>query len=220
MLCVLVAVALATVASRLPRRRVWSGAGTGTSLAGITTFDASRALKATPGGEAVTLEWGAVTPPGSGAVDYYVTGEGGTPGTGCPMAATPSTLTSGTDTGVSIGADTYQVTAVWRSWTSTSEAKSVTVTSGPATHLVLATQNGTRGGRSSDHDRDGQGRRQPHRHLLHRLAQSRFEGAAAAPSGTKPSVSNETGTAVAFAKPPRSSSKKASPPSKPPTTDS
>ena len=196
---VLVAVALSTVASlTVTAAAYWSGAGTGTSLAGITTF-AVPVLKATPGGEAVTLEWGAVTPPGSGTVDYYVTGEGGTPGTGCPTSATPSTVTTCTDTGASIGAHTYQVTAVWRSWTSTSEAKSVTVTSGPATHLVLASSKtelvAGEAATLTVTAKDAANRTVTSYTGSHSLV---FEGATAAPSGTKPSVSNETGTAVAF----------------------
>jgi len=196
---VLVAVALSTVASlTVTAAAYWSGAGTGTSLAGITTF-AVPVLKATPGGEAVTLEWGAVTPPGSGTVDYYVTGEGGTPGTGCPTAAAPTTVTSCTDTGVSIGAHTYRVTAVWRSWTSTSEAQNVTVTSGPATHLVLASSKtelvAGEAATLTVTAKDASNRTVTSYTGSHSLV---FEGASAAPSGTKPSVSSETGTAVAF----------------------
>ncbi len=44
---------------------------------------------------------------------------------------------------MSIGAHEYTVTAVWRTWTATSTAKSVTVAYGPATHLVLEAANTT-----------------------------------------------------------------------------
>ena len=140
-----------------------------------------------------------MTPPGSGAVTYYVTGEGGTPGTGCPTAGAPTTVTSCTETGVSIGAHTYEVTAVWRSWTSASEKQSVTVTSGPATHLVLAaSKTELVAGEAANLTvtaKDAANRTVTSYTGSHSLV---FEGASAAPSGTKPSVSSETGMAVAF----------------------
>ena len=66
-----------------------------------------------------------------------MTRDGGAPSSGCPSSSSPSTATSCTDTGVSIGAHEYTVTAVWRTWTATSTAKSVTVTFGPATHFQI-----------------------------------------------------------------------------------
>ena len=56
---------------------------------------------------------------------------------GGPSSSSPSTATSCTDTGVSIGAHEYTVTAAWRTWTTTSPAKMVTVTFGPATHFQI-----------------------------------------------------------------------------------
>ena len=192
------AVAVAVAGLTVTAAAYWVAAGTGTSLAGVSAFE-SPILKAVAGGETVQLEWSAVTPPGSGAVTYYVTGEGGTPGTGCPTAGAPSTVTSCTETGVSIGAHTYEVTAVWRSWTSASEKQSVTVTSGPATHLVLAaSKTELVAGEAANLTvtaKDAANRTVTSYTGSHSLV---FEGASAAPSGTKPSVSSETGTAVAF----------------------
>lgn len=192
------ALALAVASLTVTAAAYWAAAGTGTSLAGVSAFE-TPALKAVAGGESVQLEWSAVTPPGSGAVSYYVTGEGGTPGSGCPTAGSPTSVTSCTEAGASIGAHTYEVTAVWRSWTSTSEKQSVTVTSGPATHLVLAASKAeVAAGEAANLTvtaKDAANRTVTSYTGSHSLI---FEGASAAPSGTKPSVSSETGTAVAF----------------------
>ncbi len=193
-----VALALAVTSLTAAAAAYWVAAGTGTSLAGVSDLP-SPTLTATAGGETVQLEWTAVTPPGSGAVTYYVTGEGGTPGTGCPTAGAPTTVTSCTETGVSIGVHTYEITAVWRSWTSASEKQSVTVTSGPATHLVLAaSKTELVAGEAANLTvtaKDAANRTVTSYTGSHSLL---FEGASAAPSGTQPSVSSETGVAVAF----------------------
>lgn len=192
------AVALAVASLTVTAAAYWSAAGTGTSLAGVSAFQ-SPTLKATAGAETVQLEWTAVTPPGSGAVTYYVTGEGGTPGTGCPTSGAPTTVTSCTETGASIGTHTYEVTAIWRSWTSASEKQTVTITSGPATHLVLAaSKTEVVAGEASSLTvtaKDAANRTVTSYTGSHSLV---YEGASAAPSGTKPSVASETGTAVAF----------------------
>jgi len=199
-LSVLVGTFLAVVVASLTvtAAAYWGGSGTGTSLAAVSDFEVP-VLKAVAGAETVQLEWSAVTPPGSGAVQYYVTGEGGAFGTGCPTSATPSTVTSCTETGVSIASHTYQVTAVWRSWTSASEKQTVTVTSGPATHLVLqASKTELVAGEAANLTvtaKDAANRTVTSYTGSHNLV---FEGATAAPSGTKPSVSSETGTTVAF----------------------
>lgn len=191
------ALALA-VALTVTAAAYWAASGTGTSVAGVSVLQ-TPVLTATAGAETVLLEWSAVTPPGSGAVTYYVTGEGGTPGTGCPTSGAPTTVTSCTETGVSIGTHTYEVTAVWRSWTSASEKQSVTVTSGPATHLVLAaSKTEAVAGEAMNLTvtaKDAANRTVTSYTGSHSLV---FEGATAAPSGTKPSVSSETGVAVAF----------------------
>jgi len=176
----------------------WTSSGTGTSSAGVSALGVP-ILKATPGAAKVQLEWTAVTPPGSGAVEYYVTGEGGTPGIGCPAVGSPSPATSCTETGVSLGVHTYKVTAVWRSWTSTSEAQSVTVSSGAATHFVLAASrselNAGETATLTVTAKDASNKTVTSYTGSHNLV---FEGASAAPSGAKPTVSSEAGTAKAF----------------------
>ena len=115
----------------------WSNAGEASASASLATLTAPTISSATAGAGTVALTWSAVTAPSSGTVDYYVTRDGGAPSSGCPSSSTPSTATSCTDTGVSIGAHEYTVTAVWRSWTATSTAKSVSVAFGPATHFQI-----------------------------------------------------------------------------------
>ncbi len=115
----------------------WSGAGSASASASLATLSAPTISSATAGAETVSLAWSTVTAPGSGTVEYFVTRDGGAPSSGCPSSSSPSTATSCTDTGVSIGTHEYKVTAVWRSWTATSAAKSVSVTFGPATHFQI-----------------------------------------------------------------------------------
>jgi hypothetical protein len=115
----------------------WSGAGEASASASLATLTAPTISSATAGAGTVALTWSAVTAPASGTVEYYVTRDGGAPSSGCPSSSSPSTATSCTDTGVSIGTHEYTVTAVWRSWTATSTAKSVSVTFGPATHFQI-----------------------------------------------------------------------------------
>ena len=115
----------------------WSNAGEVNASANLATLSAPTISGAAPGAGTVALTWSAVTPPAGGTVEYYVTRDGGAPSGGCPSSGSPSTATSCTDTGVSVGAHEYTVTAVWRTWTATSTAKSVTVTFGPATHFQI-----------------------------------------------------------------------------------
>jgi hypothetical protein len=115
----------------------WSGQGSGTASGSIGTLAAPSISTATPGAGTVELSWTAVTPPGSGAVSYYVSRDGGAPGGSCPSFSSPSGQTSCTDSEVIAGAHEYTVTAVWRSWTGRSAGKSVEVASAAATHLVL-----------------------------------------------------------------------------------
>ncbi len=115
----------------------WSNTGQADASAILATLSAPTISNAIPGAQTVGLTWSAVTPPASGTVEYFVARDGGTPSSGCPSSSSRSTATSCTDTGVSIGTHEYTVTAVWRTWTATSIAKSVTVAFGPATHFQL-----------------------------------------------------------------------------------
>jgi hypothetical protein len=115
----------------------WSNTGQASASAILATLGAPTISSATTGAETVALSWSAVTPPGEGTVEYYVTRDGSTASAGCPSSSSHSTATSCTDTNVPVGAHKYKVTAVWRSWTSTGVEQTVTVAYGPATHLVL-----------------------------------------------------------------------------------
>jgi hypothetical protein len=94
--------------------------GSGTTAGSVTSLSSPAITGATAGPGTVALSWSAVTPPGSGAVGYYVQRDGGAPGGNCPTSSSPSSVTSCTDSGLSPGTHGYTVTATWRSWTATS----------------------------------------------------------------------------------------------------
>jgi hypothetical protein len=116
----------------------WKAASSGAASGDVGTLASSTISSVTPGAGSVTLTWSAVTPPGSGAVSYYVRRDGAAASGACPSSSSPGTQTSCTDTGVSVGNHKYTVTAVWRSWTAASAEVTTQVTTGPATHLLLA----------------------------------------------------------------------------------
>ena len=96
------------------------------------------AATATPGAGIVALSWNAVAAPAAGTVKYYVTRAGGAIGGDCPTsAATATSSTSCTDSGLTKGSYTYAVTAIWQSWSSTSTGASANVASGPLDHFAL-----------------------------------------------------------------------------------
>jgi hypothetical protein len=129
----------------------------GVALAYLTTngfgsASASAATLAAPtgvtvpltSGSTVNVSWTASSPPGSGAVAYYVQRYVGlTPSAACgtSLSSTIST-TSCNDTGVVNGTYTYRVTAVWRTWTTQSAPSgSVTVQNdnvAPSTTITFA----------------------------------------------------------------------------------
>jgi hypothetical protein len=177
----------------------WPASSEGTGNVVLASLSAPTITTATPGGEAVSLAWSAVTAPGSGTVEYYVTRDGGSPAGTCPGKSAPSTATSCTDSGVSVGTHEYTVTAKWRGWTATSTAKSVTVASGPATQLVLeATSTKPTAGEADNLTitaKDASNRVVTSYTGAHTVT---FEGASAAPSGTKPTVVDAKGTEKAL----------------------
>jgi hypothetical protein len=133
--CVPVALALGVTSASA----VFSGNGSGSGTSTVGTLTAPAAPTATPGAGTVALSWASVSPPvGVGGITYYVQRNGGNAGGTCPTQASPSTVTSCTDSGLSAGTYTYTVTAVWRSWSATSGATPVTVASGPLDHFSLA----------------------------------------------------------------------------------
>src|SRR5689334_1857394 len=98
----------------------FSAGGSGSAAAAVTQLGAPTIATATPeAGGSVALSWSPVSAPGSSAVRYYVTRDGGNPAGTCPGAANPAAVTSCVDSGVAVGEHSYQVTAVWKSWTTT-----------------------------------------------------------------------------------------------------
>jgi hypothetical protein len=196
----LVAIAVTAGGPSAPRASAfWPGGSEGSGLVILASLSATSITSATPGGETVSLSWSAVTPPGSGTIEYYVTRDGGSPSAACPSKASPSTVTSCTDTGVAVATHEYTVTARWRGWTATSAAQSVTVASGPATQLVLeAASTKPAAGESDDLTvtaKDAGNRIVTSFTGAHTLT---FEGASEAPSGTKPVVIAASGAEKAF----------------------
>ncbi len=174
--------------------------GTGTASAAVGTL-AAPTLTATPGAAAVALSWSTVTPPGSGTgpVTYYVTRDGGAPAGNCPGVASPTAVTSCTDTEVAIGTHNYTVTARWRTWKATSAAVPAQVTSGAATKLVLTAASAAPAAGATDNltitVKDAANVTVTSYAGSHGLV---FSGAASSPAGNAPTVSNSSGTAVAF----------------------
>lgn len=119
-----------------------TGHGTGSARATVTTLAAPTITRTSTGGGTVTLTWSAVSAPSSGTVSYYVSRDGGAASAACPSSGSPTTATTCTDTGVATGSHSYTVTAVWRTWKSTSASTRVTVTLGAATQLVFTTSPG------------------------------------------------------------------------------
>jgi hypothetical protein len=177
----------------------WSNTGEANASASLATLSAPTISSATAGAGTVALTWSAVIPPGGGTVEYYVTRDGGAPSGGCPSSSSPSTATSCTDTGVSIGAHEYTVTAVWRTWTATSTAKSVTVTFGPATHLQLEAASVTPTAGEADNltitAKDASNNTVRTYTGAHSVI---FEGAEESPNATKPVVVDRSGVARSF----------------------
>jgi alpha-tubulin suppressor-like RCC1 family protein len=112
----------------------WISNGWGSGTGNVGTLDAPTNVQGTPGAGTVGLTWSSVTPPGSGTVTYNVKRDGAAV-SGCQALVG----TTCTDSGLAAGTYSYTVTAVWRTWTSTSSpATSVTLTSGAIDHFVLS----------------------------------------------------------------------------------
>jgi hypothetical protein len=193
----LAAVAIVLAGSALA---YFTASGTGNAAAAVSKLTAPTITAATPAaGGAVTLTWSAMTPPGEGTVSYYVRRDGGTPGGNCPSQSSPSGVTTCTDGAVPIGEHTYEVTAVWRTWEATSSGKTAKITTGAAASFSVSagTTSITAGGSSNltITAKDEKGNTVTTYTGSHSLT---FSGAEAAPGGTKPTVSNSSGTATSF----------------------
>ena len=177
----------------------WSNTGQANASALLATLSAPAISSATPGAQTVALTWSAVTPPAGGTVEYFVARDGGAPGSGCPSSSVHSTALSCTDTGMSIGTHEYTVTAVWRTWTSTSTAKAVTVAYGPATHLLLEAASATPTAGEADNltitAKDAANNTVGTYSGAHSLI---FEGATEASSGEEPVVLDKSGIEKSF----------------------
>jgi hypothetical protein len=177
----------------------WSNAGEASASANLATLSSPAISSVTPGAETVELTWSAVTPPGGGMVEYYVTRDGGALSSGCPGSSSRSTATNCTDTGVSIGTHEYTVTAVWRTWTATSTAKSVAVAFGPATHFQLEAASTTPTAGETDNltitAKDASNNTVGTYSGSHSLI---FEGATEAPNGEEPVVIDKSGVERSF----------------------
>jgi hypothetical protein len=178
----------------------FSAGGTGNAAAAVTKLTAPTITTATPAaGGAVTLTWGAVTPPGEGPLTYFVTRDGGTPAGNCPSKATPQAVTTCIDGAVPIGEHSYEVTAVWRSWEATGVAKTAKITVGVvATFTVSASATSIVAGGSTNLTitaKDEKANTVTTYTGSHSLV---FSGANAAPGGTNPTVVSSAGTATNF----------------------
>ncbi len=193
---VLVVVALAAAASGLA---YFTTTGTGTAAGGVTVLAAPTISSATPGAGTVALSWSAVGAPGPGTVSYYVSRDGGAPEGSCPSSSATSTVTSCTDTGVSVGLHQYTVTAVWRSWTATSATSSASVAFGPATHFILTATSTTPTAGVADNltitAKDEGGNTVATYTGSHNLT---FGGASNGPNGNAPTVSSSAGIVTNF----------------------
>jgi hypothetical protein len=178
----------------------FSGDGTGNAAAAVTKLTAPTFTAATPAvGGKVTLTWGALTPPGEGTVTYFVTRDGGVPAGNCPSQAAPTTVKTCVDEKVPVGKHSYEVTALWHTWEATSAVKTAEVTVGATAYFTVSATatsivaNGT--SNLSITARDENGATVTTYTGSHSIV---FSGANAAASGTKPTVTNSSGTATNF----------------------
>ncbi len=126
---VLAAMAM-TLATASQVSAYWTGPGSGTGKGTAGTLAYPSITSAIQGsGATANITWGAVTPPGSGAVSYYVRRDGGNAAGTCPTPAAPASVLTCRDSGLSLGTHSYTVTAVYRSWTATSSPATVTISS-------------------------------------------------------------------------------------------
>ena len=162
-----------------------TGAGATTGKVGALSAPAITAASA--GAGTVSLSWSAVSAPAAGSVTYYVHRAGGPVGGNCPSsAATASSATSCTDSGLTKGTYTYTVTVVWRSWTATSARGQATLASGALSKFAVSAPSAATAGSSFTATitaEDAQGNVVPSYAGSQTIG---FSGPASAPSGTAP----------------------------------
>jgi hypothetical protein len=178
----------------------FSSEGSGSASAAVTKLTAPAISAATPAvGGTVTLTWGAVTPPGAGSVAYYVTRDGGDPAGSCPVATAPTTVTTCKDSGLAVGEHTYTVTARWETWTAVGGAKTANVTVGETAKFTISGSTAAPAAGGSVNltitAKDASNSTVTTYTGSHSLV---FSGASSSPAGNAPTVTNSSGTAVAF----------------------
>jgi hypothetical protein len=150
-------------------------------------------------GGTVSLSWGGVTAPGSGAVTYFVTRDGGNPGGTCAAPAVPTAATSCVDKEVAPGEHTYVVTAVWRTWRTAGAPRTANVTVGAPARLALSASSANPVAGTAVNltvtAQDSAGNTATTYTGLKNLT---FGGAAASPSGTAATVASSSGAATPF----------------------
>jgi hypothetical protein len=196
----ILAAALAIVAISSSALAYFSATGAGEVAAPVTKLSAPTITGATPAaGGTVTLNWSAVSAPGTGTVQYYVSRDSGAPAGDCPASGSPTTVLTCTDSGLSVATHSYTVTAVWRSWTSVSGISTANVTIGPATKFTITAASNTPAAAATDNltitAKDANGSTVPTYTGSHSLT---FSGASASPGGTTPTVSDASGTDTPF----------------------
>lgn len=179
----------------------WVAPSSGEGAGRVATLGTPSIATATPGAGTVALSWNGVTAPGAGSVAYYVTRDGGVPAGDCPTSTTASGATSCTDSGLSAGAHTYTVTAVYRSWSSRSAEARVTVTTGAVDHLVLSAASGTPTAGSTDNLTIAAVDSAGATVTSYTGTKSLTFGGASAIGSNSPTVADSSGAAVAFGTP-------------------
>lgn len=138
-----IAVAILTVFTTSLAWAFWTGIGSGTASASTATLSAPTGLSAKANNANVAVGWSGVTAPDGGGVDgFYVQRLAGAAATAACDSSPGSLLAAGTlscsDRSVPAGTYTYKVTAVFRSWSATSDASpSVTVAPTAAAQLAF-----------------------------------------------------------------------------------
>jgi hypothetical protein len=175
-----------------------SAHGAGNGAGGVGQLGASTISSATAGTGTVSLSWSAVSAPGSGTVSYYVTRDGAAVGGNCPTSASPASVTSCTDSGLTPGAHAYTVTAVWRSWSRRGAERSATVTTGVADHLVLSTTDTTPTAGAANSLMITAKDAADNTVTTYTGSKSLTFGGASVAGSTHPTVTSSSGTAVSF----------------------
>jgi len=178
----------------------FTATGSGASTTPVASLSAPviAGAEAAAGGT-VTLSWSGVTAPGSGAVSYFVTRDGGDPGGTCAAPAVPTAATSCVDKEVEPGEHTYVVTAVWRTWRTAGAPRSANVTVGAPARLALsASSSSPVAGAAVNLTITAQDSAGNTATTYTGLKNLTFSGAAASPSGTAATVANSSGVSTPF----------------------